>query len=305
MKRKVFRACIGLVLAGVLPSCGGNKGLMASRFDVETDGQTIQIDGRKKPARSLKEVTKDYQLGNFTGLENRIGLKVYYKQGRDYRVTVTTTPAMLAELVVEEKAGMLVFRRKETKKAFRGSVTVELTAPRLNAIDNHGALEFHADDFSADDFRIDSRGALEIETGTIACRSFVKSSSGASKLRINVKADGRVQIDGRGAEELYGTVEGKDFSMDHRGSVSCRLDVRSEIFNVVSRGSSSMTLDYRGGAAEIHNSGSGTVNLKVDCEKLIATNSGAASVAISGTADDTHIDAKGVSHIDTSRLNKF
>ena len=112
-----------------------------------------------------------------------------------------------------------------------------------------------------------TRWSSNISTGMVACKSLKVNCSGACNIKTTADAEGDATL---------------TFS-----------------------GASNGTISFTGNTFKLASSGAGKLNLHVDCLQLIASNSGAAKVSISGTADKTTIKATGVSKINTAELNKL
>lgn len=70
-------------------------------------------------------------------------------------------------------------------------------------------------------------------------------------------------------------------------------------------GQSNYKMSFTGGDAKLKCSGMGEFRLALDCRSIEVNSNGQINVELSGTADKTSFDGSGISHLKTSRLNKF
>ena len=86
-------------------------------------------------------------------------------------------------------------------------------------------------------------------------------------------------------------------------SLGGRLKAASLAMKV--EGQSNYDISFSGTQAKLSCSGVGRFKLALDCQSINIDTSGQIDISLSGTADKTEFTGTGVSHINTSGLNKF
>jgi len=232
-------------------------------------------------------VTKGYHLSGFTGLRNDHAVTIHYTQGNTYSIKAEGTEQQIERLKIEVKDGVLVVFHEKDKKGNneKHSVSLYITSPEMNSIENKGVLNFHAENIKTGDFHLTNNGVLHMDIDEISCKDAEFNLKGVSKLDIEIEA--------------------KTLKMNDSGVTKGDLKVKADQLDIESKGVDSTDIDFKGKEAKVKKSGTGTITLDVDCQRLNATNSGVGKLVISGTADDTSIQNSGVTKIDVSKLNKF
>lgn len=233
-------------------------------------------------------VSKEYRLTGFSGLKTNHAVRVHYTQGSTYSIKAEGSARQIDRLKLEVKDGLLVV--SDEKKDRQGSnekqmLTLYITSPDLNRLENKGVLNFDTDQLKTGDFQLISSGVLRLDAQQISCQEATCELKGVS--------------------DLDAHIEGTLLKMNDSGVTKGELVVKTNKLDIHSSGVDNIKVDYMGKEVSVRKSGTGTISLQVDCEKLDATNSGVGKIVLSGTADDTSIQNTGVTKIDVTKLNRF
>ena len=233
-------------------------------------------------------ISKEYRLTGFSGLRTNHAVKVHYTQGNTYSIKAEGSERQLERLKLEVKDGLLEVSDKQKDK--KGSnekqmLTLYITSPDMNRLENKGVLNFDTDKLKTADFKLISSGVLHFEAQQISCKE--------------------ATCEFKGVSDLDAHIDGTTLKMNDSGVTKGELVVKTDKLDIQSSGVDNIEVDYKGKEVSVRKSGTGTISLQVDCEKLDATNSGVGKIVLSGTADDTSIQNTGVTKIDVSKLNQF
>ena len=233
-------------------------------------------------------IRKEYKLTGFSGLRTNHAVTVHYTQGSSYSIKAEGSARQIERLKLEVKDGWLVV--SDEKKDKQGSneqqmLTLYITSPDMNRLENKGVLHFDTDKLKTGDFQLISSGVLHLDAQQISCQEATCEFKGVSNL-----------------EALF---DAATLKMNDSGVTKGELTVKADKLDIRSSGVDNIEVDYKGKEVSVRKSGTGTISLQVDCEKLVATNSGVGKIVLSGTADDTSIQNTGVTKIDVSKLNRF
>ena len=233
-------------------------------------------------------ISKEYKLAGFSGLRTNHAVTVHYTQGSSYSIKAEGSARQIERLKLEVKDGWLVV--SDEKKDKQGSneqqmLTLYITSPDMNRLENKGVLHFDTDKLKTGDFHLVSSGVLRLDAQQISCQEAACELKGVSNL-----------------EALF---DAATLKMNDSGVTKGELTVKADKLDIHSSGVDNIKVDYKGKEVSVRKSGTGTISLQVDCEKLVATNSGVGKIVLSGTADDTSIQNTGVTKIDVSKLNQF
>lgn len=233
-------------------------------------------------------ISKEYKLTGFSGLRTNHAVRVHYTQGSTYSIKAEGSAKQLERLKLEVKDGLLEVSDKQKDK--KGSnekqmLTLYITSPEMNSLENKGVLNFQTDKLKTGDFQLISSGVLSLDAQQISCQEATCEFKGVSNLKALFDA--------------------ATLKMNDKGVTKGELVVKADKLDIQSSGVDNIEVDYKGKEVSVRKSGTGTISLQVDCEKLDATNSGVGKIVLSGTADDTSIQNTGVTKIDVSKLNQF
>ncbi|MBO7418969.1 MAG: DUF2807 domain-containing protein [Bacteroidaceae bacterium] len=231
-------------------------------------------------------VSKEFNLSGFSGLKNNHAVKIYYTQGNTFSIKAEGSAEQLERLNLEVKDGLLVVSQKDKKSSNeKQMLTLYITSPDMNRLENNGVLNFDTNKLKTGDFHLSSNGVLNLEAQQISCAE--------------------ATCDLKGVSNLDAHIEGTKLKMNDSGTTNGELVVNADKLEINSSGVDNIEVNYKGKEVSVIKSGVGTISLQVDCEKLDATNSGVGKIVLSGTADDTSIKNTGVTKIDVSKLNQF
>ena len=233
-----------------------------------------------------------YDFVDFQQLQVSGIVEVHFTQDKHYSISVeeSTNPDLMT--MVKQKGETLCIWTEKKKKNIRldkdDKPIVHITAPKLNELRQSGATKTTVSGkLETDAFSIFASGACKCQFGSIYCTDMVISSSGASNISTGMVMCNSLKVNCSGACNIKTNAEAE-------GNATLTFS-----------GASNGTISFTGNTLKLASSGAGKLNLHVDCLQLIASNSGAAKVSISGTADKTTIKATGVSKINTAELNKL
>ena len=233
------------------------------------------------------QVTKEYKLSGFTGLQVDQAVSIVFTQGSSYSVKAEGTAEQIERLIVEVEGNVLKISHPKDKKNHneKQSVKFFITSPKMESITNNGVLRFEADQLKADNFKLSDKGVLN--------------------LRIDQMKLGDATIDFAGVSNIDMEMEAKNVTLKDIGVSNGDIKIKADQLNIQSSGVNNLSFNFKGKEVKVRKSGTGHIDLEVDCEHLEASNSGVGKISISGTADDTKIENSGLTKIDVKKLNKF
>ncbi len=322
---------------------------------------------------STGSVERTLNLRNFSGLTVNTSVIVNYTCGADYKVVVRGDKDALDRSEFYVSKNRLVVKQKDENRVnanidFLNTLTLDITAPELNIIQNNGSTVFKAGQFAPRSLDVVNNGALSFDVDGISCKGQDATVSISNNGQCSVKTpsisaqelsvsnngmlsidncyivSGRTKITNHGNMKLDGGIKGSSlkctnsgvygmdgtitldggFEYTNYGQSSNTCDVTADGITVVNSGVDKLqgkfraaTLDmsidgksdydisYSDGQARLECSGIGRFKLALDCQSIDIGTSGQIDIQLSGTADKTEFTGSGVSHIDTSKLNKF
>ena len=233
-------------------------------------------------------ISKDYNLTGFSGLRNHHVVRIHYTQGSTFNIKAEGSEKQIESLILEVKDGILVVRNDQKKKKNSNEnqmLTLYITSPEMNSLENKGVLNFNADKLKTDNLHVSNSGVLNLNALQISCPEATWEIKGVTDLDVHF--------------------DGTLLNLNNRGVTKGKLVVKTDKLDIHSSGVDNIKVDYKGKEASVNKRGTGTISLQVDCDKLDATNSGVGKIILSGTADETSIRNTGVTKIDVSKLNQF
>ena len=215
--------------------------------------------------------------------------------------------------------------------------TTRLTADKALSLTLSGSTAATLGDLnSTDAVNIDASGASKISMQKLDCRALATALSGAAELKlaqIAAKAEvtstltgackmlvesinaNRLDLMMYGSSSLESPKDNKDckIMIDCSGETlvqmsgvgKAKMNLSAPQTTITASGTADVCMTFKGKEAQMECSGTATIEADLDCERLQAVNSGCGDMKMQGTADDVKISGSGVSHIDTSKLNKF
>lgn len=305
-------------IAFSLTACSSSGKNIYNETAANTSRSTTETNDGNMSERTLK-------LKNFHGLSVSTWVDVHYTQGNTYKVVAKGTPLAFKINDISVKSGILtVDRNRNTGNITEGAkITIYVTSPKMDYIENSGSTTFNAGQFKADKLKIDNSGVLRLNVDGIKSTTANIENSGSMKGSTsfsggtmkydnsgvcNLAADfdfNSFTYDNCGSSKINGKVKAREMTIDNSGVVKDELDIEANTLSMDISGSSSGTMKFKGHSVDIDCSGVGKMTLNVDCDKLTSATSGSLRLKITGRADNTEFSGSGVSKIDTSSLNKF
>ena len=282
-----------------------------------------------KISRSIYAVSQqcfsNLKLKNFHGLSVSSWVDVHYTQGNTYKVVAKGTPLAFETNEISVNNGILTVdqNRKKRNQDEGVKMTIYVTSPKMDYIENSGSTTFSAGQFNAGDMKIDNSGVLRLNAGGISSTSVNLENSGSLKGSSSfsggsMKYDNTgvcaltgnfdltsFSYDNSGSSKISGKVKAGNMTIDNTGVIKDELDIESNTLSMDISGSSSGSIKFKGHSLDIDCSGVGKMTLNVDCDKLTSDTSGSLRLKVAGRADNTEFNGSGVSKIDTSGLNNF
>ena len=313
MKRLIF--CCAILL-GVMNSCATMP--REKRNDITVIASTAII-------------TQSYNVKGFGGIDIGMVGNVEYVQGDTYSVSITAPANIIASTEVSNKHGLLSIHWKKgtkhkdkDKDECKKTPIIRITSPRMDIINMYGVNDFKARNMKGGDMKIDLSGVNSLHIDNLSGKSLTLNMSGVVDGKININAP-KVKFDGTGVIDMKSSVCSDDFTItnsgsgeykvtfsgkkgriDNTGNGDIRLKAtRTDLLDIVNSGLGEFNLNFKGGEGRISNTGNGEVKANLECRRIVVTNSGFGEVTLAGTADDVQIDNQGISHVDSSKLNKY
>jgi eukaryotic-like serine/threonine-protein kinase len=165
--------------------------------DIGTAGETVVGSGKVE--------TRNYKLKDFSAVEVRAPFTVDLKQGKEFKVSVTTDDNMFDHLRVEKDGKKLVLGFKEQHVSVHmnreDALKAEITLPELDDLYLNGAARATAQDFqSAGPFHLRTTGAAHFQ-GSVKAADVTIDANGASTIKL-AGAGKNVRIKVNGASKV-------------------------------------------------------------------------------------------------------
>lgn len=357
------------------------------------------------------EVEKTLNLGKFSGIKSEVSLDIHYTQGSKRSVRISARQDVIDQTDISVMDGVLVLKKKNDDPEYKNNneknkITMYLTAPDINSLENTGIMGFRTGTFNSDGLLIRNKGILNLKTQDIHANgangmqihnsgklnadvptinatlmlvdndgimtlnnsdikggSLTIDNSGKIDLSANVEGSsaklknsgisrmegslaltgdydctnsGKLTIEGgvkgataelknsgiykmegsfsltdaytytnSGRSDITGNVTARTISMKNSGIDDKHGALKADQLTMRTNGRSNYDMSFKGGDAQVNCSGIGSFVMALKCRSIEIKSSGRIKVTLSGTADKTTFDGSGVSHIDTSKLNKF
>ena len=312
LMKRLFFCCA--ILLGVMNSCATKPKEKRNAITVTT---------------STAIITQSYNVKGFSGIDIGMIGNVEYVQGDTYNVSITAPRNTIANTKVSNKNGLLSIHWKEgtkhkDKDECKKTPIIRITSPRMDIIDMYGVNDFKAKNMKGGDMKIDLSGVNSLHIDNLSSESLTLNMRGVVDGKININAK-KVKFDGTGVIDITSSVCSDDFKIansgsgeykvtfsgkkgriDNTGNGDIRLKAtRTDLLDIVNSGLGEFNLNFKGGEGRINNTGKGEVKADLECQRIVVTNAGFGEVTLAGTADDVQIDNQGISHVDSSKLNKY
>ena len=300
-------------------------------------------------------VRRTLKLKNFHGVAASSNVEIHYTQGDKYEVVAEAMPSVFDDNIITVSDGMLTVRLKDgaARKGGRskggtivindggqkiffdgigsvagawnaGLVTLYVTAPSLDELENKYSMSFNAGVVNADRFSISNKGSLDIHVTAVKAASVDITNYGSTEVEGDIDAssvtyrnNGSIsfssdftiddEFTGRnnGSLSVDGRLAARTVNLVSNGSIDTDIDVKANTLTLWNAGSSSGGITFKGDRAEVNCSGSASLRLTVDCADLCVGASGSVDIEVDGTAEHTEFRSSGVAEIKTEGLNKF
>jgi len=213
---------------------------------------------------AVAQTSEVRELPAFDAIDVGGSVDLVVRQGSEFRVTVTAEDGELADLVTEVDRGTLQIHHKQQQQrslfGFNrvGDYEVDVTLPRLRALDAHGGVDVRVDGtISGERLEIDASGAADLNLAVDVTELEVNTSGGSditlvgSATRFNARSSGGSDLMANGM-----TVESADIRSS--GGSDVMLDVTDSLVAHASGGSD---IVYSGNpaAVDVHSSGGADV----------------------------------------------
>lgn len=317
-----FKLYLFSVLFAAIPliACGCSNKNMA----VENTGIKLHDNFKDFDSGIIRKILP---LKDFHGINVASYAKVYYTQGSEYKVVFEGRESVWKGLSFDVHGGILVvgFSKDTCINSFNSSsCNLYITAPNIDQLHTSGFLTFYAkslkthilavcnngnmdlfiDKLKADSYSIINNGFMTnngiFEVGRFEMQNFAAYSS-----KSDLKASEDMNLSNGGSVYINGGIDARNIYWKSSSADYCEMDINAENVDFNIAGSGVINGKFKGDGISIKCDGAAKVNMDVDCSSVTAGVNGSGSITLSGTADKTDIYGKGVSRVDTSRLNNF
>lgn len=225
------------------------------------------------------------------------------------RMTVKAPVVDMTQVSLENK-GILTFTHNGLKSekmtidnsgkmTFSGRVTSQ-TADLNNVGVCHVTSAFDL----TDSYTFNNSGRLDL-TGDVSGKAACLKNRGVCRMESSFNVTGPYSYSNSGRSEGHGDVVARTITISNSGIDEKKGKLNADGLTMNISGKSHYDMDYAGGDATLDCKGVGHFNLGLDCRSIKVNSSGRINVTLSGMADNTLVEGSGVSHVNTSKLNKF
>lgn len=181
--------------------------------------------------------------------------------------------------------------------------TPSISAPVLS-VANNGVISIDDCNVASDRTKVTNHGQMKLGGG-IKGSSMKCTNSGVYTMDGAITLDGGFEYTNYGQSNLAGDITAESIAVANSGNDVLRGKFKAASLDMSIDGRSDYDVSYSGGQAKLDCCGVGRFKLALDCQSIDIGTSGQIDIQLSGTADNTNFTGTGVSHIDTSGLNKF
>lgn len=292
-------------------------------------------NGYKVVVRGMKDVLDKTDITVYGGR-----LVIKWKDGNGGNNTISSADALTLDITAPElnsihnngstvfKAGQFAPRSLDVVNNGVLSLDVDgISCKGQDAtvsISNNGQCAVETPSISAPVLSVANNGVLSIDDCNVASGRTKVTNHGKMKLGGGIKGssmkctnsgvyavDGAVTLDGGfdytnyGKSSCTGDITADDITVVNSGVDRLQGKFRAATLDMSVGGKSDYDISYSDGQARLECSGIGCFKLALDCQSIDIGTSGKIDIQLSGTADNTNFTGTGMSHIDTSGLNKF
>lgn len=206
---------------------------------------------------SGNQVTQNFKMEKFGGIEVSGGFKVNLKQDSSYKVDITGDDNLMKYIHAEVEDGKLhIYSKKNFCSS--GEIIVNIGAGSLDMIKGSGAVNFTSDSkLNTGDLKLDLSGASKVDLDLNA-GNVTTEGSGASEIDLKGQATSyKLELTGSGKIHAFDFVVGK-YDIRTTGASDCEINVLTDL-NVNTTGASD--IKYRGNPANVNSTKTGASTL--------------------------------------------
>lgn len=197
---------------------------------------------------SVSDVEKSLKLSGFDGFAASWPVEIHYTQGQAYKVVARGSEEAFSMTDISVIGGKLSIKRKKDSyqsDANKHTITLYVTAPAVNSIQNNARMDFTAQSLKTDGLAITNNGVLTFKADAVAG----KGSSAVFDISNNGRMD--ISVPSADVDEL---------SISNNGALMFSGEtVNTGTLKMTNHGRMDFSGDVKGGSADFNNSGVGTV----------------------------------------------
>lgn len=162
--------------------------------------------------RKSKNVSKDFQPGQFEAIDISGNIDVYYSQGEKISVRAEGDEMLVSSLDIGSDGHTLVIAQKPYRLSFsmlRKSVALYVTSPDLTSVNMTGNGDFKAEGIvDTDELRVQLTGNGDIDFQKVICDKIFLSLTGNGDIEVDDVTAGyaNIRLTGNGDVEIAGRV---------------------------------------------------------------------------------------------------
>lgn len=165
-------------------------------------------------------------------------------------------------------------------------------------------MDLFIDKLKADSYSIINNGFMT-NNGIFEVDKFAMINYAEYKSKSDLKASYDMNLSNNGSVDISGGIDARNIYWNSTAIDNCKVDIKAKNADFNISGSGQIDGKFNGDIISVECNGEAKINMGVDCRSVSACVNGEGSITLSGTADKTDIYGKGVSRVDTSRLNNF
>ena len=191
------------------------------------------------------EVEKTLNLGKFSGIKSEVSLDIHYTQGSKRSVRISARQDVIDQTDISVMDGVLVLKKKNDDPEYKNNneknkITMYLTAPDINSLENTGIMGFRTGTFNSDGLLIRNKGILNLKTQDI-------HANGANGMQIH--NSGKLNAD-------VPTINATLMLVDNDGIMTLNnSDIKGGSLTIDNSGKIDLSANVEGSSAKLKNSG--------------------------------------------------
>lgn len=135
---------------------------------------------------SAQAETKQFAFSGFKAIEADAGFTIEFTQAPTYSVVVDSKNNNLDLIIIEQVGDTLRIKRpKSTRQLKNVEDIVHISAPDLDALKLHAAIEFNAKKLSLDTLKIEANAAVDIDIADLRVNTLNVQLDAASELKVS------------------------------------------------------------------------------------------------------------------------